>query len=203
MSDNVKQLTSPEGKAKIEKVKQLTKVAEGLGCSVTNLALAWTIKNENVSTCIVSLFLRLAFATDNRYSSVLQRCGQHFYAKETAAENSLQPEQIVENVKAIDVIPKLTSDVMEKIEKILENTPASMVRPTNVCERLLTCLSRRMEGRTHLVASRKLRLMFLRAFRCRKRYCVFEVMKRYSCHMTARECHTLMSYPVWRSTCPT
>lgn len=53
MAANVKALQTPEGKAKVEKVKQLTKIADGLGCSMTNLALAWTIKNPNVSTCIV------------------------------------------------------------------------------------------------------------------------------------------------------
>jgi aryl-alcohol dehydrogenase-like predicted oxidoreductase len=54
MASNIKELDSPAGKAKIEKVKKLTKIAEELGCSMTNLALAWTIVNENVSTCIVS-----------------------------------------------------------------------------------------------------------------------------------------------------
>ena len=53
MAAEVKALQTPEGKAKVEKVKQLTKIADSLGCSMTNLALAWTIKNPNVSTCIV------------------------------------------------------------------------------------------------------------------------------------------------------
>ncbi|TBU29779.1 voltage-gated potassium channel beta-2 subunit [Dichomitus squalens] len=34
-----------------------------------------------------------------------------------------KPEQIVDNLKALDVIPKLTSEVLEKIEHILENKP--------------------------------------------------------------------------------
>lgn len=55
MSSNIKQLTSPEGKEKIEKVKKLTKLAEELGGSMASLALAWTLLNPNVSTCIVSL----------------------------------------------------------------------------------------------------------------------------------------------------
>lgn len=54
MSSNIKALETPEGKAKIEKVRQLTKVAEELGSTVTHLALAWTLVNKNVSTCIVS-----------------------------------------------------------------------------------------------------------------------------------------------------
>jgi len=35
-----------------------------------------------------------------------------------------KPEQVVENLKAIEVIPKLTPEVLEKIEKILDNKPA-------------------------------------------------------------------------------
>lgn len=54
MKDNVKALDSPEGQAKIEKVRQLTKIAERLGGSMTSLALAWTLHHKGVSTCIVS-----------------------------------------------------------------------------------------------------------------------------------------------------
>jgi len=43
--NTVKELQSEEGKAKIEKVKKLTKIAEGMGAKVTNLALAWCAKN--------------------------------------------------------------------------------------------------------------------------------------------------------------
>ena len=49
----VKQLQSPEGKAKIEKVKKLTAIAERLGGNVTQLSLAWCLKNPNVSTVIL------------------------------------------------------------------------------------------------------------------------------------------------------
>jgi len=46
-------LKSPEGQAKIEKVKKLTAIAEKLGGNTTQLALAWAAKNENVSTVIL------------------------------------------------------------------------------------------------------------------------------------------------------
>lgn len=49
----IKSLESPEGKAKIEKVQKLTKIAEDLGGSASQLALAWAAKNENVSTVIL------------------------------------------------------------------------------------------------------------------------------------------------------
>ena len=53
MDSKIKELETEEGKAKIEKVTQLTKIAEELGSSMSALALAWTLLNKNVSTCIV------------------------------------------------------------------------------------------------------------------------------------------------------
>lgn len=95
-AETVKKLKSPEGQAKIEQVKRLTDLAEkSLGCSMTHLALAWVIKNENVSTCILG---------------------------------ASKPEQIVDNLKALDVLPKLTPDVMQMIEDILDNKPTHPVR---------------------------------------------------------------------------
>lgn len=35
-----------------------------------------------------------------------------------------RPEQVLDNLKALEVIPKLTPEVLEKIEAILENKPA-------------------------------------------------------------------------------
>lgn len=36
-----------------------------------------------------------------------------------------KPEQVLDNLKALDVIPKLTPEIMDKIEAILENQPAA------------------------------------------------------------------------------
>lgn len=90
-NDTVKSLESPEGKAKIEKVRGLTKIAESLGCSVTVLALAWAAKNEHVSTVILG---------------------------------ATKKEQLLENLKALEFLDKITPDVNEKIEDILQNKPA-------------------------------------------------------------------------------
>ena len=38
-----------------------------------------------------------------------------------------KPEQVVENLKALDVIPKLTPAVLERIEKILGTKPGPEV----------------------------------------------------------------------------
>ena len=82
--------TNEAGKAKIEKVKQLTGLAEELGTSMTRLALAWCAKNPNVSTVI------------------------------TGASRA---DQVRDNLKALDVLPLLTGEVTERIDKILDNKP--------------------------------------------------------------------------------
>ena len=38
-----------------------------------------------------------------------------------------KPEQVVDNLKALEVLPKLTPEVLEKIEEILGNKPKSWV----------------------------------------------------------------------------
>ncbi len=43
---------SEEAGRRIEKVKKLTSIADELGCSMAQLALAWCLKNPNVSTVI-------------------------------------------------------------------------------------------------------------------------------------------------------
>lgn len=40
-----------------------------------------------------------------------------------------KPEQVVDNLKALEVIPKLTPEVLAKIEKILGNEPEPEVTP--------------------------------------------------------------------------
>lgn len=90
-SSSIEALQSAEGKAKIEKVKKLTAIAEKLGGTTTQLALAWVAKNENVSTVILG---------------------------------ATKVEQIHDNCKALSILPKLTPEHMEEIEKILDNKPA-------------------------------------------------------------------------------
>ena len=80
-------LLSPEH---IQKVKDLVPVANDLGCTMSQLALAWCLKNPDVSTVITG---------------------------------ASRPEQVEENMKALDVVPALTPDVMDRIEKILNNKP--------------------------------------------------------------------------------
>jgi aryl-alcohol dehydrogenase-like predicted oxidoreductase len=46
-------LASDTGKQRIEKVKQLQTLAGDLGTTISKLALAWCLKNPNVSTVIL------------------------------------------------------------------------------------------------------------------------------------------------------
>ncbi|HES58412.1 MAG TPA: aldo/keto reductase [Firmicutes bacterium] len=47
-----KRIEGEEGQAQIEKVRQLVPVAKDIGCTMAQLALAWCLKNSNVSTVI-------------------------------------------------------------------------------------------------------------------------------------------------------
>jgi voltage-dependent potassium channel beta subunit len=82
-----KNLITPE---RVEKVRQLKPVADELGASLAQLALAWCLKNPNVSTVITG---------------------------------ASRPEQVHENMKALEVAPKLTPEVLKRIDDILDNKP--------------------------------------------------------------------------------
>lgn len=48
-----------------------------------------------------------------------------------------KPEQVLDNLKALDVIPKLTPEIVDKIENILDNKPAPLVSSTHVSRSFL------------------------------------------------------------------
>ncbi len=75
---------------RIEKVRPLEPIAADLECTTAQLAIAWCVKNPNVSTVITG---------------------------------ASRPEQVHENMKALDVVPKLTDEVMKRIDEILGNKP--------------------------------------------------------------------------------
>lgn len=85
-----KRFEGEEFQKKIEIVKQLATLSKELGCSLPQMALAWCLKNPNVSTVITG---------------------------------ASRPQQVVENMQAIEVAKQLTDDVMNKIESILGNKP--------------------------------------------------------------------------------
>ncbi|MGZ5537615.1 MAG: aldo/keto reductase, partial [Chthoniobacterales bacterium] len=84
------QFETAEARSRLAKVKQLVKVADDLGTTLPRLALAWCLKNPNVSTVITG---------------------------------ASKPKQVRENMKAGELVPQLTNEVMQRIEKILQNKP--------------------------------------------------------------------------------
>jgi voltage-dependent potassium channel beta subunit len=80
-------LWSPENQVKVSSLNDL---ANNLNVSLTNLSIAWCLKNSNVSSVILG---------------------------------ATKVEQLSENLKSLEVLPKLTPEVMEKIEGIMANKP--------------------------------------------------------------------------------
>lgn len=73
-------LTDPRS---LEKVRRLQPIAEDLGCSLAQLAIAWCAANPNVSTVITG---------------------------------ASRPEQVRENMAALDVLDRLDSEVLARID---------------------------------------------------------------------------------------
>lgn len=84
---------SEEGQKRLQSVRELVPIAEDLGTTMPRLAIAWCLKNPNVSTVITG---------------------------------ASKVSQVAENMKALDLVPQLTDDVMEKIEAVLGNKPEPM-----------------------------------------------------------------------------
>ncbi len=70
----------------VAKVRALQAVADDLGASLAQMALAWCLKNPDVSTVITG---------------------------------ASRPQQVHENMKALDVVAKLTPEVMTRLEGIV------------------------------------------------------------------------------------
>jgi voltage-dependent potassium channel beta subunit len=84
------ELVGEDGAENREKVRRLKAIADDIDCTRAQLALAWCLRNPNVSTVITG---------------------------------ASQPEQVAENMKALDVVDRLTDDVLKSIEEILDNKP--------------------------------------------------------------------------------
>ncbi len=84
------QFTNEEAARRLEIVRQLGHIAKDLGTNLPRLALAWCLKNPNVSTVITG---------------------------------ASRVEQVRDNMGAIEIVPKLTGEVMEKIDGLLGNRP--------------------------------------------------------------------------------
>jgi voltage-dependent potassium channel beta subunit len=75
---------------KLEKVRQLNRIAEELDLSLAQLGLIWCLKNDNVSTVILG---------------------------------ASQRSQLEENLAVLNLMNKLTDEVIQSIEQVLDNKP--------------------------------------------------------------------------------
>jgi len=80
MHDNVTNMD------RLAKVRALQPIAEELGCTVSQLSIAWVLKNPNVSTVITG---------------------------------ASRLEQLHENLKAAEIAPRLTPEIMKRIDEAL------------------------------------------------------------------------------------
>ncbi|PWA27982.1 hypothetical protein CTI12_AA627520 [Artemisia annua] len=96
----------------LKKVRNLKPIADELDVPMSQLAIAWCAANPNVSSVITGATkeyqVRLHYSKDVFLPSYIK---------------ILKEVLIQENMKAIDLIPKLTPDVMEKIEAIVQSKP--------------------------------------------------------------------------------
>ena len=84
------EILGPQGKPRHEVVKKLKPIADRLGCTRAQLALAWCTKNPHVSSVITG---------------------------------ATRPEQVKENLGALDVAGKLGDGVMREIDALLARVP--------------------------------------------------------------------------------
>jgi voltage-dependent potassium channel beta subunit len=85
-------LMGPVAELRLAKVRRLKAMAEELGLTSAQLALAWCLKNPNVSSVITG---------------------------------ASKPGQVIENMSALEAVNRLSPEVMERIEMILDNKPAA------------------------------------------------------------------------------
>ncbi|XP_042347988.1 voltage-gated potassium channel subunit beta-2-like [Plectropomus leopardus] len=85
-------ILSEEGHRQQMKLKELQAVAERLGCTLTQLAIAWCLRNEGVNAVLLG---------------------------------ASRTEQLMENVRAIQVLPKLSLSILSEVENLLGNKPCS------------------------------------------------------------------------------
>ncbi|KAM9856303.1 voltage-gated potassium channel subunit beta-2-like [Aulostomus maculatus] len=86
------QILSEEGHRQQVKLKELLAVAERLGCTLPQLAIAWCLRNEGVNSVLLG---------------------------------ASKTEQLIENIRAIQVLPKLSLSIVSEVDCILGHKPYS------------------------------------------------------------------------------
>uniref|UniRef100_A0A8C7JP98 Voltage-gated potassium channel subunit beta-1 n=1 Tax=Oncorhynchus kisutch TaxID=8019 RepID=A0A8C7JP98_ONCKI len=85
-------IVSEDGRKQQAKLKELTTISEKLGCTLPQLAIAWCLRNEGVSSVLLG---------------------------------TSSPIQLAENLRAMEVIPKMTAGIVTEIDQVLGNRPHS------------------------------------------------------------------------------
>ncbi|KAM9786153.1 voltage-gated potassium channel subunit beta-2-like [Neosynchiropus ocellatus] len=80
------QIMSEEGHRQQVKLKELQAVADRLGCTLPQLAVAWCLRNEGVSSVLLG---------------------------------ASRVEQLMENIRAVQILPKLTSSIISDMDTIM------------------------------------------------------------------------------------
>ncbi|XP_057652577.1 voltage-gated potassium channel subunit beta-2 isoform X1 [Diorhabda carinulata] len=83
-------LQPDESRKQADKIRELSALAEKLGCSLSQLAITWCLKNESVQCLLLGA-------------------------------NSV--DQLYESIQSLQLIPKLNTNMVAEIERILENKP--------------------------------------------------------------------------------
>lgn len=81
---------SEDGRRQTERVRELNALAEKMGCTLPQLAIAWCLKNESVQCLLLG---------------------------------AISVEQLYDSIQSLQLVPKLNSNMMADIERILENKP--------------------------------------------------------------------------------
>uniref|UniRef100_A0A672FF37 Voltage-gated potassium channel subunit beta-1 n=1 Tax=Salarias fasciatus TaxID=181472 RepID=A0A672FF37_SALFA len=85
-------ILSEEGSRQQLKVKELQAVAERLGCTLPQLAIAWCLRNDGVNAVLLG---------------------------------ASRADQLMDNIRAVQVLPKLSLSVVSEVDGILGNKPNS------------------------------------------------------------------------------
>ncbi|XP_076035837.1 potassium voltage-gated channel subfamily A regulatory beta subunit hyperkinetic isoform X2 [Oratosquilla oratoria] len=85
--------STEDGRKQQNRLRELGNMAERIGCTITQLSIAWCLKNENIHCILIG---------------------------------ATSVEQLLENMNALQVVPKLKPEHLQEVDRILENKP---VRP--------------------------------------------------------------------------
>lgn len=80
-----------ENRRQAERIRELNALAERLGCTLPQLAVAWCLKNESVQCLLLG---------------------------------AASVDQLYDSIQSLQLVPKLNTNMMAEIERILENKPS-------------------------------------------------------------------------------